>query len=319
MPIRLSVLRLASAPTRILGLRGGDLLRATDADAAACYRCVFTHVAKLRREYDLIDLQDVSPVDGIWKQLSGTALRGSALRVAWVSHPQTSHGIAIGPTLGGYLDGLKSRDRTNLKRRKKKLWAAVNGDARLDKITSPEQVPAFLDCVHRIHQLTWQAKAFGQRKRNALEDVAYFRALADMGLLRSYLLICRGSAVAFQVGVQYRGTYQFVETGYDLQWADYGPGTVLEYLTIEDLFAADKPDFADFGFGDAEYKRILGNRSRTKFEHVYLATSGSLYGNCLLAIEKSLEKLEMATRHLLRYFRVEPWVRRILKRRRTPG
>jgi len=47
--------------------------------------------------------------------------------------------------------------------------------------------------------------------------------------------------------------------GYAGAFARNSPGQMLLLQVLDDLFAHDKPDVFDFGFGDAEYKRLFSN------------------------------------------------------------
>jgi CelD/BcsL family acetyltransferase involved in cellulose biosynthesis len=135
------------------------------------------------------------------------------------------------------------------------------GDARLERITQPEQVREFLALAHEISRQTWQSRRLGLRIRNNDAERASLSALADAGLLRSYLWFANGEPAAFCVGNQAQGVFNYEEVGYATKFAKFSPGQMLVVQLIEDLLAHDRPEWFDFGGGDADYKRMFANHT----------------------------------------------------------
>ena len=82
---------------------------------------------------------------------------------------------------------------------------------------------------------------------------------AQHGWMRSYILFCGERPCAFRMGCQYRGRFLSHEIGFDPEFARYSVGTVLQYLTIQDLFDHKRPavfDFQDYG----AYKETWGDQ-----------------------------------------------------------
>ena len=85
------------------------------------------------------------------------------------------------------------------------------------------------------------------------------KRVAERGWLRSFLLLAGDSAVAFAFCFQGKKTLVYETIGYDREFAKYSTGTILLYRLLENLYQQDKPDYVDFGEGEAEYKRLLAN------------------------------------------------------------
>jgi hypothetical protein len=148
-----------------------------------------------------------------------------------------------------------SRKTLSTFRRKLKKF----GTTRLERITHADQVPEFLAKAHEISRQTWQTRTLGLRIRNSDAERASLSALADAGLLRSYLWSSNGEPAAFCVGNQAHGVFHYEEVGYATRFARFSPGQMLVVQMIEDLLAHDRPAWFDFGGGDAEYKRMFAN------------------------------------------------------------
>jgi CelD/BcsL family acetyltransferase involved in cellulose biosynthesis len=83
----------------------------------------------------------------------------------------------------------------------------------------------------------------------------------ERGWFRGYVLYLRDEPVAFCHGNVYRNTFGLDATGFDPAHAESRPGGFLLMRLIEDLCADESVHAFDFGFGDATYKRQLGDES----------------------------------------------------------
>ncbi|HET6425055.1 MAG TPA: GNAT family N-acetyltransferase, partial [Planctomycetaceae bacterium] len=129
----------------------------------------------------------------------------------------------------------------------------------LERITAVSDVPRFLGAAHRISLQTWQSRQFGLRVRNNDEERELLTILASEGLLRSYLWYSNGEPIAFTVGNQDKGCFHYEEVGYMTSHARYSPGQMMLVQLIDDLLTTNRPDWFDFGGGDADYKQIFAN------------------------------------------------------------
>jgi CelD/BcsL family acetyltransferase involved in cellulose biosynthesis len=142
----------------------------------------------------------------------------------------------------------------------KKLREGALGQMRLARFETPEEVSAFLEQAVKVSRKTYQW-TLHQRGLSAT-DLLRRRLLfaAERGWMRSYLLHCGGNACAFLVGFQYRGRFLLDEIGFDPALAKYSVGTVLQLLTVEDLFNHNCPSIFDLQ-DYATYKEVLSTES----------------------------------------------------------
>jgi CelD/BcsL family acetyltransferase involved in cellulose biosynthesis len=191
--------------------------------------------------------------------------------------------VNLPPTLDEYLSArFDSSHRRNLKQRVKllraegeqRLWrcsacTAVSecaplrekGELRLQRISAPEDVPAFLRAGGAVAQASWQAAKADYLIRDTPEWSAHLSDLADHGLLRSYLLWCGPAPCAYVLGFQGGGHYQACFIGYDPSMSKFSPGITMLLLIIEDLIQHDPPGKLNFGEGEDEYKRRFGTEA----------------------------------------------------------
>ena len=159
-----------------------------------------------------------------------------------------------------YEDTIKTfskKHRYNIRRSDRLLVEYFDDDVKLRVFQRLEDLPEFVAGAAGVAAETYQA-GLGV----GFADTPLWRSIlqteAEHGRLRCYWLECRGRPVAFQVGTLYDVTYFLEAIGYLREYADMSPGVVLHVRVLQDLCSLGA-DTVDYGFGDAEYKRIYGS------------------------------------------------------------
>lgn len=147
-----------------------------------------------------------------------------------------------------------SRTRQKFRSERKRM-----ADCTIKRYTAPEQVDEFLAHAHAISKVTWQTHELGLRIRNDAQERAFFSWMAARGAFRSYVMVKGDRPVAFMIGNQSKGWYQYEEVGFDPEFSRKSPGRVLLCHVIDDLLTYDRPRGLDFGGGDAAYKSMFAN------------------------------------------------------------
>jgi len=307
--LQFSLWTLAALPIRMLKLMGDQFVYSTEVDRQACFDAVFGALRQERHAFDLMFVHTLDCSGSLWKYCSAFRTKQSEYRMIMASPRMESvHQIKLPETHAAYLASLNPKTRQNLRRTTRKL--AGSGETRMTKVTGPEQVPAFLQELDTVLANSWQAKTFGHQHRNTKPQLHYFEQLARCGWLRSYLLMHGDSAIAYELGFQYRNTYYGQDCGYDQHWKDWGPGSILMYMVIEDLFHDDRPDLLDFGLGDAPYKRSFGNHEHPAASF-YIAPPNRW--RRLVMVQQALNLAFLSGRTALVKTGLDNLVRRILK------
>lgn len=230
-------------------LVGGRLLH-DQVDANHLTDAVFAAVSQASADFLLIE--DIDQPSPLWSSIS------NAMPKNWQAF--TPNGVQARLRIRFRDDGesywqqFSSKTRSTFRRKLKKF-----GKTRLELITAADQVSDFLAAAHLISLQTWQSRRLGLRVRNTEAERVVLSALADAGLLRSYLWLADGEPAAFCIGHQSHGVFHYEEVGYATKFARFSPGQMLVVQMIEDLLADNRPDVFDFGGGDADYKRMFAN------------------------------------------------------------
>jgi len=147
-----------------------------------------------------------------------------------------------------------SKHRSKLRRYDRLLCEAFGDDVELRAYTTPEGVGPFLDASTPIAERTYQAEL-----GVAVTDTPLRRAVltheAQAGRFRSYVLFGGGKPIAYQNGAVYGDRYLCDGRGYLPEHRDLRPGNILSLRIMADL-CEQGLSWVDYGFGDAEYKRV---------------------------------------------------------------
>lgn len=240
--------------TRVSGLRlgGNDFLQREHhlETAAALMQAVLDHVVQSGASFLLIeDLDEQSLLAATLK---------AVLPPSWFIYRhagmQPRRRIQLPNTPEAYWNTFSSKTRSTFRRKLKKF-----GETRLERITSVADVARFLDTAHSISLQTWQTRQFGLRIRNNAEEIELLTTLAQLGCLRSYLWFANQEPIAFTLGHQANGCFHYEEVGYAASYAKHSPGQMMLIQMIDDLLRHDRPEWFDFGGGDADYKQLFAN------------------------------------------------------------
>ena len=225
-------------------------------------------------------------------------------RVYSPTPPVRHQRILLPDSFEAYLAGLSPKSRATLRRKVRKLLGepasagtsggrtvqAASSDTRSNgivRVTNQKDVPWLVARMSQISRKTYQYNLLGLGVRDAEQLVHDATVAAQRGWLRSYVLVLGGRAVAFMHGMQFPGpvsynpgggTYDYIDVGHDPDFSAQSPGTVLQYLVIQDLCGHNRPAVFDFGPGDAVHKERFANESYLETDfYLFRSTSRAVW------------------------------------------
>ncbi len=122
---------------------------------------------------------------------------------------------------------------------------------------------------------------------------------------------------AILLGSQQGGVFYGNHIAHDPAWATHGPGIVLSYRVVEDLYAWQTPDVYDLGYGDMAYKHVFGNHVRD-VGNVSLVRKGVSTG-LALSMTWACTQTSQVVRAALDRMHLREEVRRLLRGRAQPA
>jgi CelD/BcsL family acetyltransferase involved in cellulose biosynthesis len=151
-----------------------------------------------------------------------------------------------------YWDQFSGRTRSKFRQKSRKLGA-------LRCFQTEDEVQSFFGQAREVSESSWQSKRLGLRISAGRDEIGFWKTVARLGAMRSYILEHEDKPVAFALAAQWNGTLSYEEIAFDPEYADLSPGTVLLFRILQDVVERDPVRKFDFGIGDAEYKHLFAN------------------------------------------------------------
>jgi len=176
-------------------------------------------------------------------------------------HISNTHwSLALPPSYNEFLHTLSKNTRKNIRNYSNRLKRDFGQNLIIKHISSVEEIDTILSDNEEIAKKTYKrGMGVGFHINNEI------RKWYEIGLKRSilnvYILYVNGQPVAFRKAFCFTDVFISYGTDYDPFYSNYRIGNFLLNYVIEDLYKKGTIKTIDFGFGDADYKRIYCNEN----------------------------------------------------------
>jgi CelD/BcsL family acetyltransferase involved in cellulose biosynthesis len=165
--------------------------------------------------------------------------------------------VALGSgTFAQYLEGFSPRSRSTLRRKLRRCAEAHPDGMAFREYRTPEEMERFLEVAPALSMLTYQERLLDKGLPHDERFREELRRLAAAGEVRGYVLFLGGRPAAYLLCPLRQGCVFYEWLGYDPAFASLSPGTVLQYLALERLFAEGCHRRFDFTEGEGEHKEF---------------------------------------------------------------
>lgn len=197
------------------------------------------------------------PIPGSLPRVSRT---GDAIR--YVPSQYERCFTALDGTFVAYLkDNFSSKSRSTLKRKVKKFAKESGGELEWRAYRTPEEWDVFFPLARELSGRTYQERLLDVGLPDTDAFRAEGRAAAEAGNLRAYLLFLGGRPAAYLYCPVEDGVSMYHYLGHDPELNRLSPGTVLQYVAFEELFADPGVTMFDFTEGEGQHKRFFATGS----------------------------------------------------------
>ena len=168
------------------------------------------------------------------------------------------HYIDMASSYADYLGRFSGKTRSSLNRKRRKLAEQAGGTPDIEEFRAPEEVARFLAEAIPLSRRTYQARLLdaGLPEGEAAREETL--ALAAANRLRAYLLRLGGRAISYLFLPIQGETVCYAYLGYDPEFAQLSPGTVLQLEALERLFEERRYRYFDFTEGEGAHKAMFG-------------------------------------------------------------
>lgn len=172
--------------------------------------------------------------------------------------PYRRHYIDMTGDFTGYLARFSGKTRSTFNRKRRKLAELAGGALTVEAFSAPTEIERFFAEAIPLSRRTYQARLLDAGLPESDADRAAAQALAAADQLRAFLLRIDGRALAYLYLPLEGDTVVYAFLGYDPDYAQYSPGTVLQLDALERLFAERRYRYFDFTEGEGAHKAMFG-------------------------------------------------------------
>ncbi len=171
-----------------------------------------------------------------------------------------------------YLAKFSAKSRSTL-RRKVRRFIELGDGCGMREFRRPEEMEEFLLRAREVSALTYQEKLLDAGIPAEPEFLRELVSQAADDSVRAYLLTLHHVPIAYLCCFATNRILLYGYLGYDPRHADLSPGTVLQYLAFESLFAEKTFRAFDFTEGQGEHKRFFGTHETACADICYFPAS----------------------------------------------
>jgi hypothetical protein len=219
--------------------------------------------------------------------------------------------IEINGAFDQYLAKFSSKTRWTFRKKLKRFLASAGADVFREYHGVPD-MQAFLALSSAVSRKTFQQRLLDagipQDKTFPIE----LAQRAASGQVYGYILLHKDVPAAYALCYAHGDTLTLDKMGFDPQFSRVNAGTVLTYLLIERLFAAQRFRVFDFGSGHYEYKALFATHSIRCADVMHLRRT--VRNLAVVSAHAGLELVSEGLKNLLDVVGLKARLRRLLHR-----
>ena len=172
---------------------------------------------------------------------------------------QAHHRLVLPETFESVFARLSGNRKKEIRRNVKRLHAHPAGEFKIVCYRDPADMDRFFQDTEEIAKKTYQ-RGLGATIADTPQMRMRIGLAAKKGWLRGYVLYLGERPCAFWIGMLYGKTFVSEFMGFDPEFRQFSPGTVLLTQVLEKLCErahGDVVEDLDFGWGTAEYKELF--------------------------------------------------------------
>jgi CelD/BcsL family acetyltransferase involved in cellulose biosynthesis len=211
----------------------------------------------------------------------------------------------------GYLAKFSAKSRGTL-RRKVRRFVELGAGCEMRVYKRADEMEPFHRSAREVSALTYQERLLDAgipTEREFLEELV---RLAESDSVRAYVLFLHGTAIAYLCCLSSNGVLLYSYLGYDPKHADLSPGTVLQYLAFQSLFAEQRFRALDFTEGQGEHKKFFATHQTLCADICYFPDSIPV--RFWIGLHRAFDRTSVAAAAMLDKVGLKARLKRLLRR-----
>jgi CelD/BcsL family acetyltransferase involved in cellulose biosynthesis len=201
-----------------------------------------------------------------------------APRAGWsarVFRQYPRHLVDLTTGFDAYMAKFSGKTRSTLKRKLRKFHDLSGGATKWKQYRTRDEISEFLTLARALSQKTYQERLLDAGLPSDAAFTAEALARADRNQVRGFILFLDEKPISYLYLPIREGRVIYAYLGYDPSFAEHSPGTVLQLLAMDCLFAEPGLTVFDFTAGAGQHKRLFSTHSENCID-VLFVKRGSL-------------------------------------------
>jgi len=152
---------------------------------------------------------------------------------------------------------LSKNTKSNIRKYRNRITKNFGDELNIKFYTKKDDIPLAVKSIESVAKKTYQ-RSLGAGFLNNEETLIKWEFLAQKNMLFNVVLFVREKPIAYWNWILYNKVAFSIATGYDPEYNYYHPGHYLLITCIEHFCNEAECKLIDYGFGEAQYKRMLG-------------------------------------------------------------
>ncbi|MCH9671504.1 MAG: GNAT family N-acetyltransferase [Gammaproteobacteria bacterium] len=209
----------------------------------------------------------------VGEALAKTARASGAIR--YVPDQFRRFFVDINAGFEAYEQKFSSKSRSTIRRKIRKFEKLSGGETEWRTYQTPVEVQEYFKLARKVSAKTYQERMLDSGLPESQDFQDRLMVLAEDNRFRGYLLFLEGEAIAYLHCPVENNALIYQYLGYDPEHSKLSPGTVLQWLALESIFAEGAFDVFDFTGGEGEHKRFFSTGEQLCADVFFLRDTAS--------------------------------------------
>ena len=181
--------------------------------------------------------------------------------------------IDLSGTFDDYVQKFSKKSLSTIRRKVRRFRDYSGGALKWRVYRTPKEIGEFRELARKVSEKSYQERLLDAGLPNNKKSQEKMNRLAQQDQVRGFLLFDQDLPVSYLYCPVYKGRMVYEYLGYDPRYHKWSPGTILQWLALEEVFSEKKFILFDFTEGQNDHKRFFSNGSVLCGDLYYLIPS----------------------------------------------